>query len=229
MAKKKGAQQNNAPENPVASSGVPDCSPENISQYVLQAGGEKHRVHDVHYAANSFNPHPTSNARFSTLHDAEGRVIPTLYLAETFDVSVMETVFHDVPYASGFKSIAKSKLINLVHSRVTINVDLNLVDLTAKPLRKLGIKPEQIVTSEKIDYPFSRAVAKEIYIKNPEVQGIRWMSRQDNTHSAYVLFEDRVPEMAIEIVGNSRKLIDEAFDDVIEVAEKIGVHIVPDK
>jgi hypothetical protein len=74
------------------------------------AGEVMHRVHDVVYPVDSFNPSLLGNARFSPIRDSAGNVIPTLYAATTPQGALMETVFHDVPYKPGFKRVSVGRL-----------------------------------------------------------------------------------------------------------------------
>jgi hypothetical protein len=61
------------------------------------------RVHPDAYDSAQFNPSATGNARFSPLVKAAGVAIPTIYAGTTLDCALMETVFHDVPFAAGPK------------------------------------------------------------------------------------------------------------------------------
>ena len=75
-----------------------------------------HRVHQDHYAGDQFNPGLKGNARFSPIKNALGEPVPTLYGGATFACAAMETVFHDVPFAPGLKTLDKTKLTRQVHS-----------------------------------------------------------------------------------------------------------------
>lgn len=57
------------------------------------------------------------------------------------------------------------------------------------------------------------------------------MSRQDDSARAVVLFGDRIPDGALQPEGASSSLVDDgnAYDTVLDLAERIGVHIVPGK
>jgi hypothetical protein len=194
----------------------------------IPVGTELHRVHLEKYDGDQFNPSPNANARFSSILDSTGDVIPTMYCASTFSGALMETVFHDVPYQEYFKLVYKSELVDRVHTTLTTNQPIKVVELSTKALRKLGVKPEHLVTSEKSNYEYSRSVAKEIFDKNPDIQGLKWVSRQDNTSIAFMLFGNRFAATPFNILGRGISLIDEEFKQVIEVAEEIGAYIVPD-
>lgn len=194
----------------------------------LRLGQVLHRVHLEQYCADKFNPGVQGNARFSPIRDDQGLPIPTLYGGTTMDCALMETVFHDVPHTAGFKSFDKGKLIRQVHSIVEVTQSLQLADLASVPLRKLGITRKQLIDTEKNQYPATRQWAEAIHRQCLRVQGLSWVSRQDDSARAVMLFGDRVPEGAIRSHGTPAGLIDsaEVYDAVLALAERIGVFIV---
>ncbi|YCI88564.1 hypothetical protein M1D99_12545 [Pseudomonas sp. R3-41] len=64
-----------------------------------------------------------------------------------------------------------------------------------------------------------------------DVQGLSWVSRQDDLARAVVLFGDRIPDGALHPQGTSRSLTEDStvFDTVLNLAERIGVVIVAGK
>lgn len=200
-----------------------------LKTITVPAGTVMHRIHPCTYSSTQFNPGPRGNARFSPIKDAAGNAIPTLYAGTTFECAAMETVFHDVPFAPGLKTVAKEKLSGHHHSTVELKVDLMLIDLTNKALRKLGVTRGQLIETEKDQYPNTRLWAEAFHAQCPDAHGLYWVSRQDDTAIAIVLFEDRVPAGTIHQVGQSRDLLDdeEAYTDLLALAEVIGVLVVP--
>lgn len=195
----------------------------------LGKGESLHRVHQSKYLADQFNPGVHGNARFSPIQDEYGKPIPTLYGGTTMDCALMETVFHDVPHTAGFKSFDKGKLVDQVHSTVQVEQELQLVDLASVPLRKLGVTRKQLIDTEKDQYPATRRWAEAIHHQCPQAQGLSWVSRQDDAARAVVLFGDRIPDGALQPEGRSRSLLDDgdAYDAVLDLADRIGVSIVP--
>ena len=90
-----------------------------------------HRIHLKIYGSSEFNPGLKGNARFSPIKLSDGASIPTLYGGATFDCAAMETVFHDVPFAAGLKTLDKQKLADQVYSQVTPKRNLSLADLVS--------------------------------------------------------------------------------------------------
>ena len=141
--------------------------------------------------------------------------------------ALMESVFHDVPHEPGFKSVDKAKLANQQHSTIELTNSLELVDLTSVALRKLGIQRKQLIDTEKDQYPATRQWAEAVHLQCRSAQGLTWVSRQDDSARAYVFFGDRVPTGIFRPTGASRDLLDSpAYDEVIEMAERIGVYLV---
>lgn len=194
----------------------------------IKPGVVLHRVHKAEYAGTAFNPSLRGSARFSPLLDDNGDVIPTLYAAYTFDGAAMETVFHDVPFAPGPKSFPRSRLLKRQCSRIEVTQRLVLADLTSKSLRAMGIKRNELIDTEADQYPATREWARAIHAQHPDVQGLFWVSRQDDTDRALILFGDRVAPEAIRQVEEPLDLTDRRlFPSVLMLADRIGVNVVP--
>lgn len=200
-----------------------------LSMIILPVDSILHRVHLAHYGATVFNPGVHGNARFSPIRNAEGQPIPTLYAGATLACALMETVFHDVPHVPGFRSLDRARFIRQVHSTLTLHQPLQLVDLASIPLRRLGISRRQLIDTEKDTYPATRRWAEAIHTQCPSAQGLSWISRQDDSARALVLFGDRIEAGALVQSGASSPLLDEAgtcCDAVLDLAERLGVCIV---
>lgn len=188
------------------------------------------RVHSERYRATEFNATAAGDARFSPLIDSSGVVIPTLYAGSTFDCSLMETVFHDVPYVSGPKLHSKAKHVSgKVASVLQVIRDLQLIDLTTIALRKLGVAPEELTRTDGSQYGATRAWAMTLYKEQREAEGLLWTSRQDDTALALVLFEDRVTPEIFQSAGASSplELLDGSpVDEVQSLAARLDVILV---
>ena len=204
-------------------------SPLRATMMTLPKGQLLERVHPDRFGATVFNPGAVGNARFSPIRDDTGATIPTLYAGTTLDCALLETIFHDVPYTAGFKSIDKARLTSQVHSTIETHSDLTLVELTTVALRRLGVSRPQLIETEKDRYPQTRLWAEALYREFPEAQGLMWVSRQDDTARAYVFFGDRILASALQQQGVSRGLLGNpaAYDQVLNLAERLGVEIVP--
>ncbi|MBK4736622.1 RES family NAD+ phosphorylase [Noviherbaspirillum pedocola] len=194
----------------------------------LAKGAVLHRVHLDRYRADAFNPGVSGNARFSPITDEQGKPIPTLYGGTTMVCALMETVFHDVPHSAGFKSMDKGKLAGQVHSTIRVERELALVDLASVALRKMGVTRKQLIDTEKNAYPATRLWASAIHRLCPAAQGLSWISRQDDTARAAMLFGDRIAAGSLQRISPPRSLLadTDAYDVVLDLADRIGLKIL---
>ena len=186
-----------------------------------------HRIHRKVYGSSQFNP-GKGNARFSPIKASDSSSIPTLYGGTTFDCAAMETVFHDVPFVLGLKTLDKQKLVDQVRSQLTPKRDLNLVDLSTTSLRKLGVRRSELIDTEKDEYPNTRKWAEAIHAACPRAEGLCWVSRQDDRALALMLFGDRVPATDLSPTGAPQNLLTDIalYADLVALADRIGVNLV---
>lgn len=207
---------------------LPDLNPVHLTEITLASGTVLHRIHRNPYRAPQFNASGEGNARFSPVRDSDGQIIPTLYAGTSFDCAAMETVFHDVPCIPGFKTYPKERLAGHRHAKVRMTETLRLIDLSSKALRRLGITRAQLIDTEKDRYPHTRRWAEWVHAQS-DAQGLRWVSRQDDTAIAIVLFGDRVKADVVVEEGEGRCLLDSesAYAEILALADKIGVLVIP--
>ncbi|MGY3505076.1 hypothetical protein ACVWYJ_005695 [Bradyrhizobium sp. USDA 4471] len=149
----------------------------------------------------------------------------------TFDCAAMETVFHDVPFAPGLKTFDKQKLVDQVRSQVSPKRDLNLVEPSTTTLRKLGVKRNELIDTEKDHYPNTRKWAEAIHTACPHADGLCWVSRQDDRALALMLFGDRVAAAYLVPTGAPQSLLADSalYADLVALADRIGVNLVDGK
>lgn len=201
----------------------------NVTLIELPENSVLHRVHQDKYHAVQFNDSDKGNARFSPIKNEKGNITPTLYGGSSRTCAMMETIFHDIPHTPGTKNYDEAKLNSLLHSTVKLNTPLILVSLESISLHKLGVERKQLIDTEKDQYPQTRKWAEAFHQQCPDVQGMQWVSRQDDAAKAYVLFGDRIGGDVLESIGDSKSLIGnpDTNDAVYDLAEQIGVNIVP--
>lgn len=189
------------------------------------------RVHPDKYGSAQFNLSVNGDARFSPLVNTAGVVIPTLYAGTTLDCALMETVFHDVPFAKALKMWSKSTHVaGMVYSQLTFSRNLALIDLTAIHLRKLGISRKDLIESDGRQYPKTRAWALALHDQYPNAEGLTWTSRQADPARAIVLFEDRLngPALVVSEAPVSLLLSDgSAILDILALALRLDVFLTP--
>jgi len=199
-----------------------------VTLTTIAKGQVLHRVHLQRYRADQFNPGQSGNARFSPIRNDTGQPVSTLYASTTLDCALMETIFHDVSHAAGFKPFVKEKLTALVHSTVRMERALQVADLSSVALRKLGVTRRQLIDTDKDQYPATRQWAQAIHHQFPQAQGLCWVSRQDDSARAVMLFGDRIADDVLRPHSDSRGLLDDGntYDAILDLANRIGVTIV---
>lgn len=219
-----------------AAGGAPTCRtifspPANLNALVKRmtwsATTTLHRFYRDGFRAEEFNPGPNGNARFSPIVDAQGESIATIYAGTSFECAAMETVFHDVPQAPGLKTVAKRKLKKHLYSQLLPSSDLTLADLGSTALRKLGVPRLNLIESDKDIYPQTRQWAEAIHAQCADVQGLSWVSRQDDGARAAVLFKDRLPADPLKIVATSVEIVTDSntYAALLDLADTVGVKI----
>jgi len=95
-------------------------------------------------------------------------------------------------------------------------------------LRKLGVTRRQLIDTDKDQYPVTRQWAAAIHHQCPQAQGLCWVSRQDDSARALMLFGDRIADDALRPHGDSSSLLDDgnAYDAILDLAKRIGATIV---
>jgi hypothetical protein len=206
-------------------SNVPPTVPAKVKLTPWGAGTTMYRVHETIYTADQFNPSPKGNARFSPILDPSGNVIPTLYAATTPRGALMESVFRDVPFRTGFKHIDRKRLEGRVCSTLLFQTNFQLLDLSKVALRGLGIPPRRLIDTTKAHYPLTRRWAEQVYAAHAKAQGFLWSSRQDDRSLAVVLFGSRVQPSDLLDGRFSRPLIRNGVpeDFVLDLATELRV------
>ena len=154
------------------------------------AGRPLFRVHGAS-SANAFNP-GHGRGRFHPLRDGRGESIPTLYAADEIDGALSETVFRGVRGSDG--RIHRADLQPWRLSRLVLDADLQLVDLTGLALRRLGLARGQLIEAPERLWRETAGWAEALHEACRVAHGLLWISRQCDTATAVVLFGDRVDE-----------------------------------
>jgi hypothetical protein len=190
------------------------------------AGKVMYRVHHSAYGSTEFNPGEGSG-RFHPIFTSDGRAIPTLYGSGTVDGALSETVFHRVPLSGPGKRVASSALKPLVLCTLACRRDLVLIELQGFGLRKLGVTRRQLIDTDVDQYERTRLWAEALYAREPQADGMVWMSRQHDVSEALVLFGTRVARKELEVIESPRGF-DRAAPERAEInraAEAAGITI----
>lgn len=144
----------------------------------------------AHWGAGPFNPSGLGDTRFAPIVDTHGAVVPTVYVAATATVALLETVFHEVQ-PTGARAISES--IDLVPrglgTLVVPGSGLRLYDLTDPALALLGLGREHLVSCSPEHYACTREWATVLRTRHPggtTPVGIVWHSRITELNAAHM-------------------------------------------
>lgn len=151
------------------------------------------RVHSLSRSAEEFNPGVGQPSRFGPLRLPNGTPIPTLYAATTVAGALSESVFHDVPYSGRGKRILVSRLNGFALSTLILDRPLRLVYLAGLGLRLLGVRRRDLIETGPPSYSRTAEWAIALHESPVTPSGLVWVSRQNDTARAMLLFGDRVP------------------------------------
>lgn len=192
----------------------------------LESGSIVHRIHDRRYSGISFNKRRDVTSRFSPICDIRGEVIPVLYVAETFEVAVCETIFHDVNAKIPEKHVSKVAIYTRAYTQIRITRNIKLASLRKQDLKKWLVTPSELIHSLPDQFDQTTKWSQEIHNQFDYVEGLIWTSNQCDPDSAIILFGDRVPEKFLEIVKVQDGMYDRSFlNDVIEIGQRSNTKI----
>lgn len=157
------------------------------------------RCHHVAFGATEFNPGLGRGGRFDPLVDPSGAKVPTLYAAGDREGALSETVFHNVPARGEGKRVSRVSTLRLVLSPLACRRDLLLAQLFGLGLPRLGLTREELIESEADSYPQTRSWAAALHASPGRLDGLVWVSRQNDGAQALLLFGDRVERRDLEI------------------------------
>jgi hypothetical protein len=184
------------------------------------------RCHDVRFGATEFNP-GVGAGRFHPFEDARGRAVPVLYAASDLDGALSETFFHDVPIRGPGKWVEKFALESLVVSTLLCDRDLSLAQLYGFGLSRIGVSRRELIESGSEECAATAAWARGLHACNQALDGLIWVSRQNDAAHALILFGDRVPRSLLRIARHPVALyVSPGFDAVQEAAEKAGILVL---
>ncbi len=208
------------------SSRVPDPpSPDSLKPllFIWKKGLLLFRCHNIRFGPVQFNP-GLGLGRFHPFRDAHGNVVPTLYAAEDVEGTFSETVFHNVPVRGPGKRIRRARLKHLVLSALICHRDLRLAQLFGFGLRRLGLSRLKLIEASKGQYPRTAAWAQALHDCDEHLDGLIWVSRQNDGTRSVVLFGDRVPASSLRSIDPFVPLeYGPGYEAVLNAADRAGI------
>lgn len=153
-------------------------------------------------------------------------MVPILYAAATEQGALSETVFHDVPSGGGL--IDRTRLRGRRLFKMSPVRDLALASFTGHGLRRLGVTRSDMVECGPKHYPETVVWAEAVHRDPARAwDGITWMSRQDDTSRAVVLFGDRVSHDDLHLTADDTSSLDagRTFDKIARIAADLNIAI----
>ena len=188
-----------------------------------RAGRRLFRVHGD-TPANAFNP-GYGRGRFHPIRDRQRQPVPTLYAADRIAGALSETLFRDVTASGG--RIHRADLDSLCLSRLVLEADLRLIDLTGLALRRLGLTRRQLIEAPARCYRDTARWAEALHQACAVAHGLMWVSRQFDTAKAVLLFGDRVDHTVLRPTGPVEPLYrGRGFQRVCEAAGHANVAVI---
>ena len=194
----------------------------------VPAGTILFRVHADHRQATEFNPGKGDPSRFAPLRAGRrSAIVPTLYASSTIPGALSESIFHDVPYRGTAKRILISRLGSAVLSAVGVMKPLSVALIAGSGLRRIGVRRRDLIDGGPGTYKDTVRWAAALHDSPSEPDGLAWMSRQDDTARAYVLFGDRVADKALSTLSIPIALaIPPGLDLVMQAASDAGITVI---
>ena len=198
------------------------CDHRKIGLLEVAAGRLWWRVHHQQHASLRFNDSRLANARFSPIFDADGNLIPTIYAAGDVKSALMETLLHDAPSpAHGFIYLAPVPEPRLL-VQLTNTAPLLLANMQTLGLRRVGLRRSELIDSDKLAYPLTRAFAGALHAARRDIQGLIWHSRQ-NHGDAIVLFGDRLAPDDLAVAADAVSVADDGVQiALLELLAALG-------
>lgn len=188
----------------------------------LPAGTVLYRVHSNRFGPADFNPGPKGPGRF---HFFGLPAVPVLYAASTEIAAVAETLLRDIPLSGG--NLLYPVYGDRVLSALSLNEDMTLAAFSGMGLRALGVEAKQLTDTPGENYPQTRKWAEAAHAAG--LDGIEWMSRQDNRDQAYVFFGDRINASAFKIVPGSGRIFaaGDDLDWLVNQCGAVNIEVLP--
>ena len=143
-----------------------------MSLVVWPAGRPLVRAHEHAFGSTEFDPRTTGDRRFSPL-TGEHSILPVLYAGTDDRTAAAETLFHRLPGRGRPRRIPLARYRSWQWSQLHPTRDLHLLALDA------GLPDAtELVDGDAITYARSRERAATLLHRNPDADGLLWVSRQ---------------------------------------------------
>jgi RES domain len=143
----------------------------------LKAGMRLWRGHSLFHPGDEFNP-TDSVTRFTPVWTAAGKHLPYMYLGNSSEVAIAETVLHDVLGGTPSSTIPATKVEGMALSELRLRRPVRLIDLSGHGLRRIHQTQAELIASLPSEYARTAQVAQRLLDAQPTAEGILYPSRQ---------------------------------------------------
>jgi hypothetical protein len=165
--------------------------------------------------------------RFAPFADAAGACFPTLYAATNREAAAFESILHDVDARTAFIIVPLEVVLKRSFSQIAHHRDLRLASLFALDLKRLNIERRDSIDTPASTYDQTVLWAKAIHRTHPDVDGLIWTSRRCDPEQCVVLFGDRVPESAFDVVDGHELATDSVLLlEIRDYGRRAGITLV---
>ncbi|GGK23614.1 RES family NAD+ phosphorylase [Salinarimonas ramus] len=182
-----------------------------------------HRIHLSRFEGASFNPCLGRPTRFAPIVDREGCCVPSLYAATTLEAAIFESLFHDIPASSGFRTVPLHDARDRSHTELMTTRTLVLAELRTPDLAKWGLTHRELVSAPANMYEMTAQWAQALHWRFTDLDGLLWTSNRCDPASALVLFGDRAAD-AVAVVSSRRAADDDSLlSDMRAAGARAGI------
>ncbi len=188
----------------------------------IPAGTDLIRVYDRRWEPLDFNP-TSSSARFRPIHDRQGAVVPSAYVASDVETALAEAVLRGVTALRTQPGPGRPRLYALQVDPLDLCVvrltrPVRVARLHGAGLTRLGLLREHVIDTDEADYPYTARWAQTIWGSRSRPHGIAWTSRQNDSGRAYLLWAGRIKPGGIAAARHAIRLDREPGRDLVRQA-----------
>jgi hypothetical protein len=142
--------------------------------------------------ASTFNPCRGAPTRFAPLWSAAGQCVPTLYAGRSFEGAIFESILRDMPPLPRTRRVFERDFHDAALAELTLLRPLRMARLFNQELATLGLSRKALIESHGADaYLWTVTWAAALHRDNPQLDGLAWHSRQQDSEPVYVFFGGR--------------------------------------
>lgn len=188
----------------------------------------------VWYHAYSTHPYATTatsfaqgwgDTRFAPISCLDGSSVHTYYAASSFECTVMESLFHDVPLSPpGVFDL--DRLTHFRLAKLTLPDPIQCVSFHTPYLPALQLTRAELIDSLPAVYDATRKWSQAAYSQCPTAQAIAYGSRRNDSGRCVMLFGQRLSSSPFTVVSDESMAVDPLRTKVMQLADSLKIHVI---